>query len=282
MPGFPRLYAAASLKLRETGADHAHAPARFPRLYAAASLKRRLGDLRAQRTGPFSAALCRGLIEASSTWRRWGAYSRFSAALCRGLIEARPITAPTPPPRSGFPRLYAAASLKRQSRRRGRHRDRRFSAALCRGLIEALRPRRRSNARGSRFSAALCRGLIEARRWRSPASSVRRRFPRLYAAASLKRRTNRSSAVCCSCFPRLYAAASLKPAGPAGAGGVRAAFSAALCRGLIEARDSYHLRAERRGGFPRLYAAASLKPGPGGLGGARPVGVFRGFMPRPH
>ena len=36
-----------------------------------------------------------------------------------------------------FPRLYAAASLKRAPGARGRAHAHRFSAALCRGLIEA-------------------------------------------------------------------------------------------------------------------------------------------------
>ena len=36
----------------------------------------------------FSAALCRGLIEAGETLRFLGYGNEFSAALCRGLIEA--------------------------------------------------------------------------------------------------------------------------------------------------------------------------------------------------
>ena len=36
----------------------------------------------------------------------------FSAALCRGLIEAFAGRWPAPAPRTRFPRLYAAASLK--------------------------------------------------------------------------------------------------------------------------------------------------------------------------
>ena len=85
----------------------------FPRLYAAASLKHLYLSAGRVWYGAFSAALCRGLIEARldrdrHTRRR----RRFSAALCRGLIEA---PAPT-------------AAATRASR---------FSAALCRGLIEA-------------------------------------------------------------------------------------------------------------------------------------------------
>ena len=59
-------------------------------------------------------------------------------------------------------------------------------------------------------------------------------------------------------------------------------FSAALCRGLIEAvRIARGFRC-RRLRFPRLYAAASLKPGGSGAGYRLLTGVFRGFMPRPH
>ena len=62
--------------------------------------------------------------------------------------------------RVGFPRLYAAASLK--TRRLGMEPSMRvgFSAALCRGLIEDRRRGWRP-PRGLGFSAALCRGLIE-------------------------------------------------------------------------------------------------------------------------
>ena len=60
---FPRLYAAASLKPlageRLPGTDK-----RFPRLYAAASLKQLAVPVLALHTHTFSAALCRGLIEA--------------------------------------------------------------------------------------------------------------------------------------------------------------------------------------------------------------------------
>ena len=58
-------------------------------------------------------------------------------------------------------------------------------------------------------------------------------------------------------FPRLYAAASLKHGLGGGPGGRAVRFSAALCRGLIEA----------------ILAVVT--------GGATGV-VFRGFMPRPH
>ena len=64
--------------------------------------------------------------------------------------------------------------------------------------------------------------------------------------------------------------------------GRRRGFSAALCRGLIEA---WPARTPSRGGphgFPRLYVAASLKPA--GSAGRQPAAgaVFRGFMSRPH
>ena len=85
------------------------------------------------------------------------------------------------------------------------------------------------------FSAALCRGLIEAfdRCARSTRASAR--FPRLYAAASLKQQFHMTLyGIPPERFPRLYAAASLKRAGAHGRG--------------VETVS-----------FPRLYAAASLK-----------------------
>ena len=88
--GFPRLYAAASLKQLPPRAPPRHRRDRFPRLYAAASLK--------------PAAL---------------------AGEPRLLLR--------------FPRLYAAASLKRRRVARELDRGVAFSAALCRGLIEASR-----------------------------------------------------------------------------------------------------------------------------------------------
>ena len=87
---------------------------------------------------------------------------------------------------------------------------------------------------------------------------------------------------------------------------VVAAYSAALCRGLIEAQRPIGLMTTMPFCIPRLYAAASLKPRhllPGGAGVRRIprlyaaaslkraddpyfVGgeflVFRGSMPRPH
>ena len=89
---------------------------------------------------------------------------RFSAALCRGLIEATWCARRCTTWWCGFPRLYVAASLKPSnwvSMNFGTVGW--FSAALCRGLIEAAsRPTRGTPAPRARFSAALCRGLIEA------------------------------------------------------------------------------------------------------------------------
>ena len=84
----------------------------------------------------FSAALCRGLIEAGGNQRALLPYQRFSAALCRGLIEATKVHSTRPRPRR-FPRLYAAASLKRRHGYTPQRALESFSAALCRGLIEA-------------------------------------------------------------------------------------------------------------------------------------------------
>ena len=110
----------------------------------------------------------------------------FSAALCRGLIEAASRVS-NMTMGGGFPRLYAAASLKQaQCQRRAGQRVR-FSAALCRGLIEASTfPEHWAHS--TQFSAALCRGLIEARYGAFRDAGLAGRFPRLYAAASLKRR----------------------------------------------------------------------------------------------
>ena len=83
-------------------------------------------------------------------------------------------------------------------------------------------------------------------------------------------------------FPRLYAAASLKRMARTAYAKLEEGFSAALCRGLIEAMRPRHRMRARLPGFPRLYAAASLKRpyAPVHIGAVRRV--FRGFMPRPH
>ena len=92
---------------------------------------------------------------------------------------------------------------------------------------------------------------------RQQLSLVAHGFPRLYAAASLKPRLAEQEVRARARFPRLYAAASLKPCETPRTGRKRAPFSAALCRGLIEASRPHRLKA--------------------GIGV-----VFRGFMPRPH
>ena len=109
----------------------------FLRLYAAASLKLGVGALILLLRGVFSAALCRGLIEATMRGLVTTGGSPFSAALCRGLIEAtrRNATCSSNPRR--FPRLYAAASLKLDPENVHINQGWLFSAALCRGLIEA-------------------------------------------------------------------------------------------------------------------------------------------------
>ena len=133
---FPRLYAAASLKrvvfyrlVSAIGgfsaalcrglieacslADSHPAPVLF-----SAALCRGLieahpcGELLLILAAVFSAALCRGLIEARRVRLKPINWAGFSAALCRGLIEAWRPPRPTSPPNLGFPRLYAAASLK--------------------------------------------------------------------------------------------------------------------------------------------------------------------------
>ena len=83
------------------------------------------------------------------------------------------------------------------------------------------------------------------------------RFPRLYAAASLKHRVRGVAVLGSHSFPRLYAAASLKHPDAAPLVDVVEEFSAALCRGLIEAA-----------GIGYMWAKSAV--------------VFRGFMPRPH
>ena len=203
----------------------------------------------------------------------------FSAAICRGLIEAPRVCRTTSSRCDGFPRLYAAASLKLATRACARARSGRFPAALCRGLIEAPtvlhgKLTLQSSAALCRglieaptvlhgkltlqSSAAICRGLIEANWCSRVSSSTVRCFPRLYAAAPFKRdgayNLMRQLA---PRFPRLCAAASLKRTVRRGGRRGAGRFSAALCRGLIEARP--------------MYAATSILPA-----------VFRGTMPRPH
>ena len=133
----------------------------------------------------YSAALCRGLIEASeqSPDAAYAAADEtpYSAALCRGLIEAfDPGRGGCPGLMGRIPRLYAAASLKQHS----------FLIVV--------------NTRIPRLYAAA--SLHE--------HPYRHRIPRLYAAASLKLRSPLGQLLArrrCERIPRLYAAASLKP-----------------------------------------------------------------------
>ena len=60
----PRLYAAASLKRHRAQRQPLHGRAGIPRLYAAASLKRHIFAVWVESRHRYSAALCRGLIEA--------------------------------------------------------------------------------------------------------------------------------------------------------------------------------------------------------------------------
>ena len=86
--GIPRLYAAASLKRPAAGFRKARSNAGIPRLYAAASLKPESIGHQDAKNVRYSAALCRGLIEAAARPTTRAAPYRYSAALCRGLIEA--------------------------------------------------------------------------------------------------------------------------------------------------------------------------------------------------
>ena len=85
--GFPRLYAAASLKV-STSNPHRRPPSRFPRLYAAASLKGSRERPRAAQMSPCFPRL-------------------YAAASLKGMYEFFNVRVIY-----GFPRLYAAASLK--------------------------------------------------------------------------------------------------------------------------------------------------------------------------
>ena len=109
-------------------------------------------------------------------------------------------------------------------------------------------------------------------------------FPRLYAAASLKLRPASEPMISeiVRCFPRLYAAASLKLLRSSDRYLQLSKFSAALCRGLIEAARKREASSRSACGFPRLYAAASLKRDRRRRVRSPLNIVFRGFMPRPH
>ena len=108
-------------------------------------------------------------------------------------------------------------------------------------------------------------------------------IPRLYAAASLKLVIKNKRGVRVARIPRLYAAASLKQSCVCHSHVKKpVSYSAALCRGLIEASQRPLNRPVEPLRIPRLYAAASLKRRPGSVSLLQPVHVFRGFMPRPH
>ena len=84
-------------------------------------------------------------------------HTGFSAALCRGLIEAHVNDRSPSPPSPGFPRLYVAASLKHVRQRSGHRRPHPFSAALCRGLIEASTATPRPTRIGTVFRGFMSR-----------------------------------------------------------------------------------------------------------------------------
>ena len=107
----PRLYAAASLK-RMPAKLRPCELAGIPRLYAAASLKpyawgeRDCGSLSIPRL--YAAASLKRLVSVPVRYE----LREYSAALCRGLIEAWLVNGAAGAGTSGIPRLYAAASLK--------------------------------------------------------------------------------------------------------------------------------------------------------------------------
>ena len=86
----------------------------------------------------------------------------FSVALCRGLIEADATAGIARSARCGFPRLYAAASLKPELRR-GHERD----------LLDG-------------FPRLYAAASLKLGRYADGRPRAGRGFPRLYAAASLK------------------------------------------------------------------------------------------------
>ena len=135
----------------------------IPRLYAAASLKHDREGNHGACISMYSAALCRGLIEASMRHATIQVAPPYSAALCRGLIEARIRFSPYLLRTHRIPRLYAAASLKPVI-----------------AVLEQL-----GDVRIPRLYAAA--SLKHRNDGVEDVLDVRR-IPRLYAAASLKRR----------------------------------------------------------------------------------------------
>ena len=138
-------------------------------------------------SGPSSAGIARGLIEAEVAAQPRRGLGASSAGIARGLIEARYGRSPATR-RQGHPRELPAASLKlpprtesfRQVRRHPRElpaaslkhlaatvpkrRAPSSSAGIARGLIEACQTDARAMFAGQRESSAgIARGLIEAR-----------------------------------------------------------------------------------------------------------------------
>ena len=255
---------------------------------------------------PFSGAFCAGLIEAKPLApldhpiaRRFPAL--FAPAslkpVARPNLESIPIC---------FPALFAPASLKLPLRRPESVPILRFSGAFCAGLIEAAR-NGFSMHFGKPFSGAFCAGLIEAKPLAPLDHPIARRFPALFAPASLKPVARPNLESIPICFPALFAPASLKHVGGRlDAGQLVAMFSGAFCAGLIEASTAWSgLRSPRRRfpalfapaslkhcksengnacgrSFPALFAPASLKLSVVCLGTSRCSCVFRRFLRRPH
>ena len=155
----------------------------------------------------------------------------------------------------------------------------RFSAALCRGLIEAISGNFAPGIHATAFSAALCRGLIEAARTSATSTAIRWSFPRLYAAASLKREPLVAELQSFLRFPRLYAAASLKRGRRIRVVLDVQVFSAALCRGLIEARAAGTARAGRAGRFSAALCRGLIEAS-GARGARRSAGSFSAALCR--
>ena len=119
---------------------------------------------------------------------------------------------------AGFPRLYAAASLKRMPARIpgvfGDGFPRLYAAASLKHQCGELRVCLSIVCFPRLYAAASLKPPIH-----DDLDPVFCRFPRLYAAASLKLHHGDDTAIHFDRFPRLYAAASLKPAGLSAAGG---------------------------------------------------------------
>ena len=83
-------------------------------------------------------------------------------------------------------------------------------------------------------------------------------------------------------FPRLYAAASLKPLRLPGEVGEAVRFPRLYAAASLKLHYNFGSKSRLVAGFPRLYAAASLKLSVWSIARACAHVVFRGFMPRPH